>query len=323
MRRLRRMEVAKMVGTQHWTLVTAVVPLMIIHHLAPLTLADPPGGQLAMSGDAAAHALLLLPVGVATAHLGRTKGLLTLALAVFVMPAPAIWLSADLIGPVAEIMCLAVVGCGLLWTMGHHERERSLHREAVARMRAFNAVCSIVARSLDLDQVINETLDKVLEVTDLEIGLMYSMDRQTEELVLCAHRGVAQRTAAALNRVRLGEGFCGEVAKSGEPLILEKLPEAPQPASSAMQDEGLRCQIIVPLTSKGAVHGIMALGSRQGRRFPPGDVQLIATFGRQIGVGVENAQLHRDVERQLEIQQRLNEVAEKITSELELVLLQG
>jgi signal transduction histidine kinase len=45
---------------------------------------------------------------------------------------------------------------------------------------------------------------------------------------------------------------------------------------------------------------------------------LITSFGRQIGVGIENAQLHRDVGRQLDIQWRLNEVAERITSELEL-----
>lgn len=316
--RLRRLMAAKMAGHQRWALVTAVVLMTIIHYLAPVTRSDPPVGRMVVNRHAIERVLFLLPVAAATVSLGQKKGLLTLAVAVFVMLPRAVWPSANPMGPAPEIIAVAVVGCGVLWTVGRDERERSIHREAVARMRAFNAVCSIVARSLDLEQVISETLDKVLEVTDLEIGLMYSMDRQTEDLMLCAHRGIAQRTAAALNHVRLGEGLYAQVAKSGEPMVLEQLPQAPHPAASAMHGEGVRSQIIVPLTSKGEVHGIMALGSRQDRRFPPGDVQLIATFGRQIGVGVENAQLHRDVERQLEIQQRLNEVAEKITSELEL-----
>jgi signal transduction histidine kinase len=62
----------------------------------------------------------------------------------------------------------------------------------------------------------------------------------------------------------------------------------------------------------------MALGSREHRAFPSADLQLITTFGKQIGVGVENAQLHRDVERQLDTQSRLNEISARITSELEL-----
>jgi signal transduction histidine kinase len=55
-------------------------------------------------------------------------------------------------------------------------------------------------------------------------------------------------------------------------------------------------------------------------KYQPGaaDKQLFASIGSQIGVAVENAQLHQDVARQLRIEQRLNEVAEKITSELEL-----
>jgi signal transduction histidine kinase len=85
-----------------------------------------------------------------------------------------------------------------------------------------------------------------------------------------------------------------------------------------VREEQLKSQIIVPLTSKGAVKGVMALGSRESRELPSADVQLITSFGKQIGVAVENAQLHQDAERQLHIQWRLNEVAEQITSELEL-----
>jgi signal transduction histidine kinase len=47
-------------------------------------------------------------------------------------------------------------------------------------------------------------------------------------------------------------------------------------------------------------------------------VGVLTTIGNQIGVAIENAQLHQDVARQLERERRLNQVAQKITSELEL-----
>jgi signal transduction histidine kinase len=217
-----------------------------------------------------------------------------------------------------ETVATGVVGYLVLWMVETEERAKSLRQEAVARMRSFNAICSIVARSLELEQVLNEALDKAMEVTDLEVGLIYYLDRQANELVLCAHRGMPDKSAQDSSRLQLGEGLCGQVARSGDPLVVENASRNPQLATRAMQEERLKSQIIVPLTSKGEVQGVMALGSRERRVFPSADLQLITTFGKQIGVGVENAQLHRDVERQLHIQWRLNEVAEKITSELEL-----
>lgn len=198
------------------------------------------------------------------------------------------------------------------------EREKSGRQEAVARMRSFNAMCSIVAKSLELEQVLNETLDKALQVTHMDVGWMCTFDQRTGELVLRAHQALDARMIEELEPYPPGQEVCRRVALSGEPLILETLPHDGQLKGFALEEEMLQSLVIVPLTSKGEVRGVMALGSRTPRKFPSADVQLFTTFGRQIGVGVENAQLHRDVESQLRVQQRLNEVAERITSELEL-----
>lgn len=303
---------------KYWLVLTTIIGLTAIHYLTPDVRPVVPGLDIVLHRHTVERILFLLPAAAAASSLGTTEGTVTLVVAVLVMLPRAIWLSPYPVDAVAETMAVGLAGSLVVRLVNGDERERSIDRQAVARMRSFNAVCSIVARSLDLDQVLNETLDKVLEVTDLEIGLMYVLDRQRDGLILRAHRGIAESTAASLRCVALGEGVCGEAAQVGEPVVVENTATDPWRTKPAMQAEGLRSEIVVPLTSKAEVHGIMALGSRQLRQFPPADLQLITTFGRQIGVGVENAQLHRDVGRQLEIQQRLNAVAEKVTSELEL-----
>jgi len=307
-----------MTTSYFWILVAMMIGIAIIHYLTPQIRPLLPNIGVSLSRHAVERILFVLPVAAATFAFGQTGGIITLTLALVVMLPRAIWLSDRPVDALTETLATGIVGYLVLWMVETEEREKSLRQEAVARMRSFNAMCSIVAKSLDLEQVLNETLDKALEVTGLEVGWMCSLDRQAGELLLCAHRGLDEETVRALRRSDLGEGLCGRVAESGEPMVLENASPDPALREPALQQERLRSRIIVPLTSKGEVQGVMSLGSRERRKFPSADLQLITTFGKQIGVGIENAELHRDVERQLHIQWRLNEVAEKITSELEL-----
>ncbi len=299
-----------------------MVVLTAVHYLTPQVRALPHDSELLVDRHAVERILFVVPAAIAAHAFGRTGGVLTLAAAGLIMLPRALLLSDHRRDALVEAAAVGLVGCLVVWLLETDEKEKSLRHEAVARMRSFNAMCSIVARSLDLEQVLAETLDKALAVTNLEVGFTYLLDRQADELVLCAHRGVEEAALRGWERLRLGEGLCGRVAQSGKPMIVENPAESaadgPRPAEQVRRVGGLKSHIAVPLTSKGQVHGVMALGCRERRTFPPADVQLITTFGKQIGVGVENAQLHRDVERQLQIQQRLNEVAEKVTSELEL-----
>ncbi|MGD8997933.1 MAG: GAF domain-containing protein [Anaerolineae bacterium] len=301
-----------------WILVAMMVAITLIHYLTPQIRPLLPNVDVFLSRHAVERTLFVLPVAAATFAFGKTGGVITLVTAVLVMLPRVIWLSDRPVDATAETVAAAVVGYLVLWMVETQEREKSLRQEAVARMRALNAMSAIAAKSLELEQVLNEALDKALQVTDLDVGLIYFLDRQSDELVLCAQRGMPEKSAQELGHLPLGEGLCGQVARSGEPVVVEDTSRDPQRAMPAVQEERLKSQIIVPLMSKGEVKGVMALGSRERREFPSADVQLITSFGKQIGVGVENAQLHQDVERQLHIQRRLNEVAEQITSELEL-----
>ena len=307
-----------MTSSYFWILVAMMIGISAIHYLTPQIRHLLPNLGLSLSRHSVERILFVLPVAAATFAFGQVGGVATLVVSVLIMLPRAIWLSDHIADALTETVATGVVGYLVLWMVETEEREKSLRQEAVARMRSFNAMCSVVAKSLELEQVLNETLDKALEVSNLEVGWMCSLDRQAEELCLCAQRGLGGETVRDLRRSPLGDSLCGRVAQSGEPVVVEDVSKAPGIKEPIIEQENLQSLIFVPLTSKGEVQGVMVLGSRDRRDFLSADLQLITTFGKQIGVGVENAKLHRDVERQLQTQWRLNEVAEKITSELEL-----
>ncbi|MGA9348188.1 MAG: GAF domain-containing protein [Anaerolineae bacterium] len=300
-----------------WILGTTLVLCALFHYFTP-QIRLPALASFPLTRQAIGRIIFILPIAGAAFAFGQAGGLVTLAIAVLIMLPRVFLISLSPADALLETIGVAVVGYLVIWMIETQEREKRLRQKAVSRLRAINAVTAIVTESLELEHILNGALDKVLEVTGLEAGLIFFLDKQTQELILAAYRGVSKESAAGVDRLRLGEGFSGRVAQSGEPMVVQDASRDPRLTRLAVRQEGLKGQIIVPLKSKGEVQGVLAVATRESRQFLPEELELITAIGNQIGVAIENARLHRDVERQLRIEQRLNEVTEKITSELEL-----
>jgi len=294
-----------------WLVAGGLGTITLLHYLLPFPLPFP-------GHPSVERILYLIPVAVAAFAFGETGGLITLGLAIVLMLPHAILISPDPVEALSEAAAASALGFLLTWMFSAQEQEKRACQQALSRLRAINEVATIVTESLDVDQVLNSALDKALEVLDMDAGLVFLVDRQAGELTLAAYRGISPRSAAGVDRLKMGEGFCGRVALYGELMIIPDSSADPRLTRMAVREEGLRAQAIVPLKSKGVVQGVLAVATRRRRTFPREDLELITALGNHIGVAIENARLHQGVERQLRIQRRLNEVAEQITSELEL-----
>jgi two-component system sensor histidine kinase DegS len=300
-----------------WIVAVMLAASTFLHYFTP-QVRLPPLVSFPLTRHTIERIIFLLPIAGASFAFGQAGGLITLALAVLIMLPRAFLSSPYPADALLETGSVAVVGYTMIWMIETQEKERRLRQKAVARLQAINAVSNIVIGSLELEQLLNDALDKVLEVTGLGMGLISLLDKETQELNLIAYRGVSKESAAEVDRLKLGEGFCGRVAQSGELMVIKNSSLDPRLTRLAVQQEGLKGQIIVPLKSKGEVQGVLAVATRNSRHFLPEELELITAIGNQIGVAIENARLHQNVARQLQTEQRLNEVAERITSELEL-----
>jgi two-component system sensor histidine kinase DegS len=300
-----------------WIVAVMLAASTFLHYFTP-QVRLPPLVSFPLTRHTIERIIFLLPIAGASFAFGQAGGLITLALAVLIMLPRAFLSSPYPADALLETVSVAVVGYTMIWMIETQEKERRLRQKAVARLQAINAVSNIVIGSLELEQLLNDALDKVLEVTGLGMGLISLLDKETQELNLIAYRGVSKESAAEVDRLKLGEGFCGRVAQSGELMVIKNSSLDPRLTRLAVQQEGLKGQIIVPLKSKGEVQGVLAVATRNSRHFLPEELELITAIGNQIGVAIENARLHQNVARQLQTEQRLNEVAERITSELEL-----
>jgi nitrate/nitrite-specific signal transduction histidine kinase len=201
------------------------------------------------------------------------------------------------------------------------ESYSSLEQRVADRTRelaTLNAIAITVSQSLDLDEVLNDALDKTLQVMGIESGGIYFLDDKTDELLVAVHRGFSPAFVAEIDRLKIGEGFSGRVVQSGQPLVVRDISIDPRLTRMAAREQGHRSLAAVPLSCKGQVLGTLFAVTRAYRAFSDQDVQLLTSIGHQIGVAVENARFFQAEQRRAEQFRVIGEVGRQITSILDI-----
>ena len=69
----------------------------------------------------------------------------------------------------------------------------SLRREHEHRIRlaSLNYISNIVSQSLELRQILNSSIDSIIEIMNADAVLIFLLNKEVGELVLHAHRGVS------------------------------------------------------------------------------------------------------------------------------------
>jgi nitrate/nitrite-specific signal transduction histidine kinase len=166
------------------------------------------------------------------------------------------------------------------------EREERV-RESESRaqhLSALNAVAATMGQSLDLGQILNDSLDKVLETMKLEAGGIFLREEGTGQLSLEAQRGASR-------------GFLEGVARIGEEGAIAAQGRLQTGLSPSPSGRGACSFATVPLTSKGKLLGTMVLVGPEQRQFTPQEIDLLTAIGHQMGVGIDNAQLFGRAQR--------------------------
>ena len=165
------------------------------------------------------------------------------------------------------------------------------HDPSSAAIRAINHVALSLLSLSRLEDFLQETLERVMEVMGTEGGAVHLLDEDGRELRLVAHTGLSEAIIADADRIRLGEGLPGLVAQSGEPLLVDDLMTDSRVTRRVARAEGFRGFAAVPLKTLLKTYGTMQVITHQRRTFPPEHISLLRAIGAHVGLGIENARL--------------------------------
>lgn len=148
-----------------------------------------------------------------------------------------------------------------------------------------------VSQTLNLGEILDSVLDKVMEVMGVEASGIFLLDEQTNRLLLRAHRGMPARLVRDLKMQNIEDGFIGKVAQSGKPLLMEDVSVDHRLSRSKARGK-FESFAAVPIIAKEKIRGVMGVGSHRYREFPDWEVRMLGTISNQIGMAIENAQLY-------------------------------
>lgn len=300
-----------------WIVLALFAAGAIFHHAEQIGFLtyEESSTHFGLTRHAVDRVLFLIPITYAGFIFGITGGLISLAVALTIMLPRVIFVSPSWGDALLETLGVILVG-GLvnMWFEGYQrerkrrqqtlmkleaaQQELQSHVQAIEnsekRLAALNAVSDIIAQSLELQAVLELAASKVMEVMDVEVCLIFLLDEQAQELVLELYRGVSEEFSAEIKKMRVGEGFNGRVAQSGEPMVVEDASYDPRLSREVVKQEGIRAQLIVPVVAKGKVVGTLCMATRRSKQFAAEEVELLSAIGSEIGIAIENARLYQN-----------------------------
>lgn len=189
-------------------------------------------------------------------------------------------------------------------------------RENERRLACLHQISETVAQSLELNQILKNAIDSVVEVMRVDFGYAYLLNEEGNGLNLAVDSGLPDDFAEGIDRIKVGEGLSGQVAQTGEPLLVEDASSDPRITRDVVKRYDIGSMLIVPLTSKGKINGTLCVGMRSHRQFQQPEIELLSAIGNQIGVAVENAHLYQ---KQQEVAGQLRLMQESLRSQLRQV----
>ncbi len=312
-----------------WIILILLVLITLVHYgenLEHPSFLTQMMSNLGLDRHAFERILYLAPI-VWAGFLFGWRGAVTASLAALVCMLPrAVYISPHPIDALFETGAVFIVGNVLAVSFHALRREREYRTQLEAthqeleyniqvikedekRLAALNQISGNISQFLELSQVLSSAIDNVVNVMQLDGAWIFLLDEEAGELNLAVHRGIAEEFARGVDKLKVGEGFSGRVAESGEPLFVEDVSQDPRLTREVVAKYNTHSMLVVPLSSKGKVNGTLCAAMRRLRLFQPEEVELLIAIGNQIGVAVENARLYQ---QQQEVAEQLRGMQENL-----------
>ena len=181
-----------------------------------------------------------------------------------------------------------------------------LERQVAARTRELSALYDVMAaasESLDLETVLERSLDQVLRVMECEVGAIHLLDETEGLLRLAASQGISSDAIGEIDLVPMNSGLAGWTIERGEPLLVPSIAGSSRPLL-AIPANATQAYVGVPVHARGRVLGVLSVVGKTERQFGEEEIALLVSIGKAVGVAVENARLYQQAEQLAVVRER-------------------
>jgi class 3 adenylate cyclase len=179
--------------------------------------------------------------------------------------------------------------------------ESGVKKELRGRTRELAALLAIsqtATQSLETEKILNDTLDKSLEILDFDVGYIRTLDREKKNLIVRVARGLSSPEFLSTSfPLESPDPIVGKmVFKTQKPYISADIRKDPMFQARTMEKEGVISLAMVPIVSKQRALGFIAVGSKRFHEFTEQEKRLLSAFSSQLGSALENIRLYETIQ---------------------------
>jgi len=173
---------------------------------------------------------------------------------------------------------------------------------------ALREVGLALGTTLDLDQLLELILQKIIDAVEADRATLYLLDDRKGELVSRIVQGDEVRSI----RLKVGQGIAGHVAQTSKALLVNAPYDDPRFNSDWDMSSGYRTRSILAVPMKnhlGRTIGVIQVLNKKSGQFTDHDAVILAALATQAAISIDNSRLFLSVTQKntelLEIKEQL------------------
>ena len=173
-----------------------------------------------------------------------------------------------------------------------------------ADLALLNDLASTLASSLDIDEILEKALTRVMGNPQITVGEVFITDESGTSLQLMHHLGNFDGTLWVKDKFEFGEGPVGDTAELGLPQFSEVPGKFGKFLKQSVKEACLSQIACFPLSSRGVSVGVLCIATCQDKYLDEHETQLFTAIGAWVGTAIDNVRLYNQGRRLAILEER-------------------
>lgn len=191
------------------------------------------------------------------------------------------------------------------------------------RLGTVHEISKEISSTLDLDTLLQTTLESLARITNVEYGSIMMLEADTGHLVTRAVLGHQQ--SSSFTRFPLGSGVAGWVAQYKKSALISDVNTderwIPRPLNTTdVASKQTGSMVAVPLVAHNEILGVLTLSHSQHGYFNEDHLRLLTASAGAIAIGINNANMYNTIFAEMERSSELLHRQHLETSKMEAIL---
>jgi len=164
------------------------------------------------------------------------------------------------------------------------------------QLMVLNQVVGVSAASLSLAELLEESLEKTLEMMGFDVGIVYMLDAERKRALLQHQKGLHASVMSRSRIIKVHHWPFNFVFIAGQPRYIEQQPDLSSIEAGILEELEVSALACIPLIAESVVVGAVYVGSRTKESFSREEMTLLEMVGKEIGSGILKGMLHKKLE---------------------------